>query len=155
MRCQYFTCSDNRRCTKIIPENTDLATVPEDSFLGQFLDSCQVFFNDDDDEHTWKCVYDILKLEGKAGSTVQNQLSKFKYTRFRSAVEDDIRNESIHWFTWHKGHGGDSQAGHWLNMIPKYQKFYMDPLDFRTAIRYYMFFKVDKLMMKILRYIYF
>ena len=96
------------------------------------------------EEHPWKSVYDLLKIEGKVGSTVQNQLTKYRFTKFRNAIEGDIRNESIHWFTWHKGHGGDSQAGHWLNMIPKYQKFYMDPLDFRTAIRHYMFFKVDK-----------
>jgi hypothetical protein len=48
--------------------------------------------------------------------------------------------ESVHWFRWHKGHGGDSQAGHWLNVIPKYQKFYMDPLDFRTSLRHYLYF---------------
>ena len=134
----------NRRSCKIIPENVDLATVSEDSFLDQFIDSCQDFLNVNDEEHPWKSVYDLLKIEGKVGSTVQNQLTKYRFTKFRNAIEADIRNESIHWFTWHKGHGGDSQAGHWLNVIPKYQKFYMDPLDFRTAIRHYMFFKVDK-----------
>jgi hypothetical protein len=80
----------NRRCRKIIPENIDLATVPEDSFLGHFIDSSQVFFNIDDAEHIWKSVSDLLRIEGKAGSTVQNQLTKYKYTGFRNAIEDDL-----------------------------------------------------------------
>ena len=131
----------NKRCSKIIPENTDLTTVPENSFLGHFIVYSINYLNENE---TWKTVEDLLRIEGKNGSTVQNQLTKFRYKTFQNDVETDIRNESIHWYTWHKGHGGESQAGHWLNMIPKFQKFYMDPLDFRTALRHYMYFKMEK-----------
>jgi len=70
-------------------------------------------------------------------------MTKIKYITFCKEVEADIESESVHWFRWHKGHGGDSQAGHWLNVIPKYQKFYLDPLDFRTSLRHYLYFTVE------------
>ena len=56
-------------------------------------------------------------MERKAGSSIQHQLTKIKYITFCKEVEADIESESVHWFRWHKGHGGDSQAGHWLNVI--------------------------------------
>ena len=131
-----------KRCQKLIPVNTDLTSVSDASFLGQFIFACKFFMNDEDELAA--SINNFLRMERKAGSSIQHQLTKIKYITFCKEVEADIESESVHWFRWHKGHGGDSQAGHWLNVIPKYQKFYMDPLDFRTSLRHYLYFNVEK-----------
>ena len=88
----------------MIPVNTDLTSVSDASFLGHFIFACKFFMNDEDELAA--SINNFLRMERKAGSSIQHQLTKIKYITFCKEVEADIESESVHWFRWHKGHEG-------------------------------------------------
>ena len=62
-----------KRCQKLIPVNTDLTSVSDASFLGHFIFACKFFMNDEDELAA--SINNFLKMERKAGSSIQHQLS--------------------------------------------------------------------------------
>ena len=69
-----------KRCQKLIPVNTDLTSVSDASFLGHFIFACKFFMNDEDE--LTASINNFLKMERKAGSSIQHQLTKIKYITF-------------------------------------------------------------------------
>ena len=87
----------------------------------------------------------LLSMHRVKGESVQHQIMQLMNKKLESIVEESmITNGNNHALGWWNSQR-NNEAGKWLEQIPVYEKVSMTALEFRSALRYRYFLRMEKM----------
>ena len=92
--------------------------------------------------HDQKSIYNIEEIIHIMNNikTIQGILTEFLHKIAFVDIKGAVKNQSLHWYKWlnnlSKGNGA---CGKWLEALPTYEKFRMNPTPFRICLRHRMY----------------
>ena len=129
--------SFHQQYRRILLGNVNLALIPQESVVGQFILLSKLFCGSD---KLCPSVYELLESKATKVKSLQGSFTEWLHQSDVESIHNSVKVESLHWFKWVRNlTKGDGACGKWLEALPTYEKFRMTAIPYRICLRYRMY----------------